>query len=268
MEELSDKTIPKLKPDEGHSTDWGSLRGGPRKNSAKRRRRCTADQTMRDGSPLRRPEVGERELTGHLMHPYGAPLRADTFEHRPDDLIRGMVQGGHGFTVNKAETPTPIVVSCRYCGGPLRPPDLSVEWFCEFPEPMEGCQCNWCLERHLWMAGQYRGRGRPRVQCGSRECSRALAAERQRRRRATGMSRLIPKGEGEQNLPGQRGPLLLPPSHTLSAAPSAREGFLSVRLSVLIQRDALGARRGVPEPRRSSRLWRTGTPPFFSACTT
>lgn len=184
--------------DPDHSSDdWGELQGEPRSNKGRRRRRPWADMSMSDGSPLRKPEVGELDVDGDAFS-----LR--DFRLSPEDAMRGLVQGGHGFSIEKAsEVPTLVVVSCRYCGGRLRKLDSSTEWFCELQPAEDGCECNWCLHREMWIAGELRSKGRPRVQCGAPSCKRKFDAERQRRHRllirSRGMSHKIPKvGDGKK----------------------------------------------------------------------
>lgn len=178
--------------------DWEKLTGQPPTNRGRRRRLPSSAQTLVDGSPLRRTETGEVDVDGD---PFSLGESAEAWG---EDRVRGLVQGGHGFTTETVQAPKQVLVNCRYCGGMLYRPDGStVEWLCEFglEELRPDCECNWCLCRNLWLAGEYRGRGRPRFQCGSVDCMRAMAAERSKRYRARkraggSASRLFHKGEG------------------------------------------------------------------------
>lgn len=102
-----------------------------------------------------------------------------------DEIIKGLLQAGHGYQVTAADRNyhKPIQTLCRYCHNPLPLPRAG-NWFCEFEEPFQDCECNACLIRCLWLAREFRGRGRPRIQCGSRECIKAHNAERKRRSRS------------------------------------------------------------------------------------
>jgi hypothetical protein len=107
--------------------------------------------------------------------------------------MRGMVQAGHGFALlTLSSNPTkPAQLNCRYCGAGLFASDA--EWFCEFGGYADAdCGCNWCECYRLWLIGEFRKRGRPRIQCGDQKCVRANAAERQRRSRALRAGRTHP----------------------------------------------------------------------------
>lgn len=160
-----------------------------RRPATARRKRPWRDMTLIDGSPLRTPSPGDVDVDGDQLPSYYRDELAEA-------QIQGLVAAGHGFTVEQTATAAPVAVSCRYCGGPLFDAGSGTEWLCEFGEiTFLACECNWCLCRGQWLAGQYRRKGRPRIQCGADPCKRALAAERKRRSRATGGKSLNRKFE-------------------------------------------------------------------------
>ena len=172
-------------PDHRRSDGWSEYLSDASARRRKRRRPPTARMTMVDGSPLRTTQSQEFDVDGDLFPWF-------RLEDNPDAQMLGLIQAGHGFNIEETAGPGPVTTSCRYCGGPLYPLNAAPEWYCEFGErPQIDCQCNWCCHRNLWLLGRYRGKGRPRIQCGSVECKRALAAERKRRSRAR--SRQHPK---------------------------------------------------------------------------
>jgi hypothetical protein len=107
------------------------------------------------------------------------------------ELIRGLVQAGHGFTVETPDLPEEHERrECAFCGAPLS--QKADDWLCQFePGPWarrsperERCRCNWCLCRRQVEQGRYLARGRPRAQCGSQTCARQAKNKQQRERRA------------------------------------------------------------------------------------
>lgn len=98
--------------------------------------------------------------------------------------VLGLIEGGHGFVTETVATdPTRDVrTACKFCGGRLSLKQK--DWLCQFDiAPWDNCECNWCLQRRMWLAYQALDRGRPRVQCGKPECVRAHARERKRNER-------------------------------------------------------------------------------------
>lgn len=101
-----------------------------------------------------------------------------------------MLDSGHGFVVRSADPApkTEWATDCEVCGDPILP--SAGEWICEFGEPMMDCQCNACLYWGMWLRGEYRPRGgRPAKRCGTAECNRKAARERQRKSRAARKAR-------------------------------------------------------------------------------
>ncbi|GAA1671215.1 hypothetical protein MMUR_47830 [Mycolicibacterium murale] len=143
-------------------------------------RRPTSEMTLQDGSPLRTPGSDELDVDGD---PLGAPATI------PVGGVHLLFQAGHGFgieTVSK-DPAKPVQLTCRYCGTALTSGD-SNGWLCEFGDAAGSpsrltCGCNWCRCRRMFEQGQLRGRGRPKVQCGSADCKRQLRSEQQRARR-------------------------------------------------------------------------------------
>lgn len=158
---------------------WSEWAGDPRTKRNRQRKRPWSQMSMIDGSPLRIPVDGELDVDGD---PFArVPYAVELAEGR----VQGLAQAGHGFTVEETAEPSPTQAHCRYCGGQMSSAGSADEWLCEFGEvPSPDCQCNWCLCRNAWLTGQFRGKGRPRVQCGAADCKRKLATERKRRSRA------------------------------------------------------------------------------------
>lgn len=158
---------------------WSECTDDPRTKRNRQRKRPWSQMSMVDGSPLRIPVEGELDVDGDpfMRVPFGQELA--------EARLEGLLQAGHGFLIEKTAAFTPVQVQCRYCGAHMYGADSSEEWLCEFGEsPSPNCRCNWCLHREAWLAGEFRGRGRPRIQCGAPACKRELAKERKRRSRA------------------------------------------------------------------------------------
>lgn len=94
-----------------------------------------------------------------------------------------MLNSGHGFMVRSASAQPVTTAHCEICGDPLI---ASADgWVCEFTDPLTLCGCNACLYRAMWLRGEYRPKGgRPAKRCGTAECKRKAARERQRKSRA------------------------------------------------------------------------------------
>lgn len=109
-----------------------------------------------------------------------------------------MLDSGHGFMV-RTQTVQPKTewrTTCEVCGDPILA--AANEWLCQlghFGQSVEPngpfrpasalCNCNWCLHYQMWLRGEYRPQGgRPAKRCGTAECKRKAARERQRRSRA------------------------------------------------------------------------------------
>ncbi len=94
-----------------------------------------------------------------------------------------MLDSGHGFMVRSANSQPETAARCEMCGDPLI---ASADgWMCEFTEPLTPCGCNACLHRGMWLRGEYRPKGgRPAKRCGTEECNRKAARDRQRKSRA------------------------------------------------------------------------------------
>lgn len=111
-------------------------------------------------------------------HGYGSPALFD------------MVQAGHGFLIKSTglAPKLPRLQDCETCGAPIPLPGAD-DWVCELgslPGSLDWdiCGCNWCLHRRLWLQERYSPNGgRPAKRCGSADCKRIAAAERQRKRR-------------------------------------------------------------------------------------
>jgi len=111
---------------------------------------------------------------------------------------RDLMSSGHGFMVRDLGEPpkTDWRQTCEVCGDPL-PPPAAGEWFCQFREEKPAsvmCNCNWCLHYQMWLRGEYKPRGgRPAKRCGTKECTRKAASERQRKSRAARKGRVSQK---------------------------------------------------------------------------
>lgn len=97
-----------------------------------------------------------------------------------------MLDSGHGFMV-RTQTVQPRTewrTTCEVCGDPILA--AAGEWLCELGRLASTlCNCNWCLHYQMWLRGEYRPRGgRPAQRCGTAECKRKAARERQRKSRA------------------------------------------------------------------------------------
>lgn len=107
----------------------------------------------------------------------------DDPESRRSDEVGGLLEDGHGFTVQTSGTARPEPPPCPHCAGPMYPQPT---WVCECtmedvrPESDIGCGCNWCVINRNGLPG----RGRPRHHCGKSECKRAFERERKRAQRA------------------------------------------------------------------------------------
>ncbi len=141
-----------------------------------KRKQSWRDMSMVDGSPLRTVDPEDVDADGD---PFGS-VHDDAIA-RAEERVAGLTQFGHGFMVESVSRPADPV-RCRFCGGPM--PRKSAEWLCEFDADWTGCSCNACLVHEQDEAGRYRGRGRPRTQCGAAACERQAAAQRKRKSRA------------------------------------------------------------------------------------
>jgi hypothetical protein len=144
--------------------------------TGKQRKLPWRDMSMADGSPLRTVAPDDLDVDGD---PFGPDY--DDVTARAAERVVGLAQFGHGFMVESVARPADPV-RCRFCGGPM--PRKSTEWLCEFDAAWTDCSCNACLVQEQDQAGLYRGRGRPRTQCGAAECRRQAATERKRKSRA------------------------------------------------------------------------------------
>lgn len=108
----------------------------------------------------------------------------------PQDLL----ESGHGFMVRTqlVAPKTEWRQTCEVCGDPILA--AADEWFCQLGRPLRPasalCNCNWCLHYQMWLRGEYRPKGgRPAKRCGTAECKRKAARERQRKSRAARKAR-------------------------------------------------------------------------------
>lgn len=125
-----------------------------------------------------------------------APLRAgddgdDYGTPRDSQEVADMVASGHGFLVREVTRRVERSTACEVCGEPLPgPSDAGTDWLCQFDDSLRTpasltCNCNWCRSYQAYIRGEYRPRGgRPAKRCGSAECKRIAARDRQRKRRA------------------------------------------------------------------------------------
>lgn len=150
------------------------------------------------------PEDEGRQDIRHKRKRVPGEWETDEEQEYPSaqQVLRGLIQNGHGFTVETLSV-AGYLQPCRYCGGPVTPP---VQWYCEFEEgpvtdergdglksSAADCQCNWCIVRRN---GLVREAGGQPVKCGSDECRKAHNREKQWEKRAREREKNPPKPRG------------------------------------------------------------------------